>query len=109
MDSPNAFEISRSLAETSSGHRAAVLINDVQVGAVIGVVCALLCLTGCGGSSGGGIPPSVVSHILSNPALMAISSKPPLPRTRSRRECPRVFRAFWLVSIPRRGPNSGLF
>jgi hypothetical protein len=67
MDSPNAFEISRSLAETSSGHRAAVLINDVQVGAVIGVVCALLCLTGCGGSSGGGIPPSLVSHILSNP------------------------------------------
>jgi hypothetical protein len=39
----------------------------MQVGAVIGVVCALLSLAGCGGSSGGGIPPSVVSHILSNP------------------------------------------
>jgi hypothetical protein len=38
----------------------------VQVGVAISVVGALLCLAGCGGS-GDGVPPQVVTQILSDP------------------------------------------
>jgi hypothetical protein len=38
-------------------------------GVAIGAVCALLGLAGCGGTSAGGIPPGVVTHILSNPSF----------------------------------------
>jgi hypothetical protein len=67
MESVNALEISRSLAATSSGRRTARLVNDRQVCIAISVVCAVLCLAGCGGNSAVGIPPSVVTNILSNP------------------------------------------
>jgi len=67
MESAKALQIPRCLAKTRSGRRPALLLNDMQVGAAIGVVCALLCLAGCGGSSTGGIPPPIVTHILSNP------------------------------------------
>jgi hypothetical protein len=67
MESAHALEISRSYAETSSGQHAALPVKDMQVGIAISVVCALLCLAGCGGSSTGGIPPPVVTHILSDP------------------------------------------
>lgn len=66
MESANVLEIPRSLAETSSGQRTALLVNDMQVGIVISVVCALLCLAGCGGN-GDGVPPQVVTQILSDP------------------------------------------
>jgi len=42
-------------------------VNDVQFGVAISVVCALLGVAGCGGTSTGGIPPGVMTHILSNP------------------------------------------
>jgi hypothetical protein len=43
----------------------------MQVRVTIGVLCALLCLAGCGdsGSSTVVIPPSVVSYIVSNPSF----------------------------------------
>src|SRR4029077_5511262 len=66
MESANALEIPRSLAETSSGRDTALPVNAIQVGVAIGVVCALLCLAGCGGN-GDDIPPLVVTHILSDP------------------------------------------
>ena len=66
MERSSALEVSRSLAKTSSGQRTCTLVNDIQVGAAISVVCALLCLASCGGS-GGGIPSSVVTRILSDP------------------------------------------
>jgi hypothetical protein len=37
----------------------------MQVGIAISVVCALLCLAGCGGD-GDGVPPQIVTHILSD-------------------------------------------
>lgn len=67
MKTANAFEIPRSLAEASAVRRTALPVNDVQLGMAIGVACALLCLAGCGGSSAGGIPPGIVTHIVSNP------------------------------------------
>lgn len=66
MESANPLEIPQRLAGTSSGQRTALLMNDTQVGVAISVVCALLYLAGCGGN-GGGIPPQVVTHILSAP------------------------------------------
>ena len=56
MERANASEIAGSLAETSTGQRAAL---------AIGVVCALLWLAGCQ-DKGVRIPPSVESHILSD-------------------------------------------
>jgi len=67
MESANALEIARSLAETSSGQHTAVSVKDRQVCVAISVFCALLCLAGCGGNDAVGIPPSVVTNILSNP------------------------------------------
>jgi hypothetical protein len=67
MESANALEIPRSLAETSSRQRTALVVNDMQVGIAIGVACALLCLAGCGGDRPPVVPPPVVTHILSNP------------------------------------------
>jgi hypothetical protein len=67
MESANALEIPRSVAERSVAQRTALLVNDMQVGVAISVVCALPCLTGCGGSGAAGIPPPVVTHILSDP------------------------------------------
>src|SRR5215469_16075996 len=68
MVSSNASEIPHSLDETSGAQRTALLLGDLQVGAAISLVCALLCVAGCGGgSSTGGIPPGVVTHIVSNP------------------------------------------
>ncbi len=67
MERANPLEIPGSLAETSSRQRAALLVNDMQVGMAIGVVCALLCVAGCGGNGAGALPPPVVTHILSDP------------------------------------------
>ena len=69
MERANALVLPRSLAEMSSGLRPALLLSDRQVGLAISVVYALLCLAGCGGSSSNftPLPPSVVTHILSNP------------------------------------------
>lgn len=67
MESANAVEIPRSLAETSSRQRTALVVKDPQVGIAIGLACALLCLAGCGGDRPAVIPPPVVTHILSNP------------------------------------------
>ena len=67
MESANALEIARSLAETSSGQHTALSVKDRQVCVAISVFCALLCLAGCGGNDAVGIPPSVVTNILSNP------------------------------------------
>lgn len=69
MESSSALEIPFSLAEASGAQRTALPGNDMQVGVAISVLCALLCLAGCGGSTTttGGIPPGVVTHILSNP------------------------------------------
>jgi len=67
MESANALEIPRSLAETSSGQRTALRVNDIQVPAATSVVCALLCLAGCGGSGAVAIPLPIVTHILSDP------------------------------------------
>ena len=41
MESANAFDIPRSLVETSNGGRTALLVNAMQVGVAIGVVGAL--------------------------------------------------------------------
>jgi len=65
MESANALEIPRSLAETSSGQRTASPVNDMQV-VTISLVCALLSLAGCGGN-GDDVPPQVVTQILSDP------------------------------------------
>ena len=65
MESANALGIPRSLAGTSSGQRTAFLVNDMQVGVGISVVCSLLCLAGCAGN-GDGVPPPVVTQILSD-------------------------------------------
>jgi hypothetical protein len=67
MESANALAIPRSLAETSSRQRTALVVNDMQVGVAIGVACALLCLAGCGGDRPPTVLPPVVTHILSNP------------------------------------------
>ena len=68
MDTANALEIARSLAKPSSRQRPALLVNDMQVGVAITVVCALLYLAGCGGGSGTVVvPPPIVTHILSDP------------------------------------------
>jgi len=68
MESAKASEISRSLAATSRWQRSASPVNHMQVGLAISVVCALLCLAGCGGSSAAVvIPPPIVTQILSDP------------------------------------------
>ena len=67
MGGASALELIRSAAATSSAQRTALLVNDMQVGVTISVVCALLCLAGCGGTSAGGITPGVVTQILRNP------------------------------------------
>jgi hypothetical protein len=67
MESANAFGIRRSLAETSGVRRSAWLVDGMQLGLSIGIACALLGLASCGSSSTGGIPPGVVTHIVSNP------------------------------------------
>jgi hypothetical protein len=46
-----------------------LLVNEVQVAIVISAVCALLCLAGCENNSTVALPPSVVTHILSNPSF----------------------------------------
>lgn len=67
MESANALETPRGLAEESSGQRTGLLLIDRQVGVAISVVCALLWVAGCGGSSASFLPPPVVTHILSDP------------------------------------------
>jgi len=64
MERANAAETLPSLAGTSTGQRAALLVHR-RVGVAIGVVCALLWLAGCQ-DKGVHIPPSVESHILSD-------------------------------------------
>jgi len=67
MDSANPLQIRGSLAETSSAHRAAFPVHDVQVGIAICVVYALLCLAGCGGSgTTTGFPQTFQTHIISD-------------------------------------------
>jgi hypothetical protein len=51
------------------GRRTALLVSDSHVGVAISVVCALLCLAACSNSGAGGIPPPIVTHILSNPSF----------------------------------------
>ena len=65
MKRAKPLEIPRSLADASSGRRAALPVNGMQVGVAIGVVCALLCLVGCG-DNGDGVPPQVMTQILSD-------------------------------------------
>jgi hypothetical protein len=48
------------------GQRNHLLVNVMQVAVAISVVGALLCLAGCGGN-GDGVPPQVVTQILSDP------------------------------------------
>jgi hypothetical protein len=69
MESENPLRIPCSLADTSNRRRTTLLVSHMQVGIAIGVVCALLCLASCGGSSSGGIPvfQPVVTYILSDP------------------------------------------
>jgi hypothetical protein len=67
MESADALETPRSLAETPSQRRNALAVNDMQVSMAIGVACALLCLAGCGGDRPPVVPPPVVTHIFSNP------------------------------------------
>jgi hypothetical protein len=67
METADALETPRSLAETPSQRRIALAVNDMQVSMAIGVACALLCLAGCGGDRPPVIPPPVVTHIFSNP------------------------------------------
>jgi len=67
MESGNASDIPRSLAEASSRRRTARVVHGVQVGVAIGVACTLLSLAGCGGDRPPVIPPPVVTHIFSNP------------------------------------------
>jgi len=66
MESANALESPRSLAETSRRQRTALLVNHRQVGVPISVVCALLFLVGCH-DKGVRIPPSIETHIISDP------------------------------------------
>lgn len=66
MERASAFGVLGTRDGTSGGQRrAAFLVNDMRVGVAIGVVCALLCLAGCGGN-GDGVPPQVVTQILSD-------------------------------------------
>ena len=65
MESVNASDIPRSLAETSNRRRTALPVNAIQVGVAICIVGALLCLAACGGN-GDGVPPQVVTQILSD-------------------------------------------
>ena len=67
MESANASETPRCLAEMSSRRRTALVMHHLQFCAAIGVACALLCLAGCGGDRPPVIPPPVVTHIFSNP------------------------------------------
>jgi hypothetical protein len=69
MESANALEISRSLPKTSSGQRPRLLLNDMPVSAAMSVLCALLCLVGCGSSSTGVVTQPIVTQILSNPGF----------------------------------------
>lgn len=66
MESENPLQMPRSLARTSTAQRTTSKVNATQVGVAVSMVCALLCLADCGGSSVGAVP-AVVTHILSNP------------------------------------------
>lgn len=55
------------MARAAVGARLRLRVNDMRYGVAISVVCAFLGLAGCGGTSAGGIPPPIVTHILSNP------------------------------------------
>ena len=55
------------MARAAVGARLRLRVNDMRYGVAISVVCALLGLAGCGGTSAGGIPPPIVTHIVSNP------------------------------------------
>lgn len=55
------------MARAAVGARLRLWVNDMRYGVAISVVCAFLGLAGCGGTSAGGIPPPIVTHILSNP------------------------------------------
>lgn len=65
MERVNALDIPRSLAETSNRRRTGLPVNATQVGVAISIVGALLCLAACGGN-GNGVPPQVVTQILSD-------------------------------------------
>ena len=69
MESADALETPRSLAETPSRRRIALAVNDMQVGVAIGVACALLSLAGCGGDRPPVVPVPIVTHIFSNPSF----------------------------------------
>jgi hypothetical protein len=48
--------------------RTTLLVNNTLVGVAVSMVCVLLGVAGCGGSGSGTTqPPSIVTHILSNP------------------------------------------
>lgn len=65
MESANTLELPRSLAETSSAQRTALILNDIQIGIAITAICALLGLTGCGGN-GNDVPPQIMTQIVSD-------------------------------------------
>ncbi len=66
MEGVPSLDIPRSLAETSNRWRTASLMNAIQVGVAISIVGALLCLAACGGDGNRGVPPQVVTQILSD-------------------------------------------
>jgi len=55
------------MAHAAVGARLRLSVNGMRFGVAISAVCALLGLAGCGGTSAGGIPPPIVTQILSNP------------------------------------------
>src|SRR5690242_12373766 len=65
MKSANGFGVLRTLDTTPGGQRTAFVVSDMRVGVAIGVVCALLCVAGCGGNDDG-VPPQVVTQIPSD-------------------------------------------
>ncbi len=65
MKSANGFGVLRTLDTTPGGQRTAFVVSDMRVGVTIGVVCALLCVAGCGGNDDG-VPPQVVTQIPSD-------------------------------------------
>ena len=68
MEVMNDFVNDRSHAATSSGRRAALRVSDTQVAVTVSVVCALLCLAGCGGGgSSFSRPRQVLAQIVSDP------------------------------------------
>lgn len=68
MGSAKALQIARGRAGMSDEQRSTLSVNNTLVAVATGLVCVLLGVAGCGGSSSGiPQPPSVVTHILSNP------------------------------------------